>query len=221
MVNEDNESFSWVSPRYAFPTVYPPQDMEDPFPCRFGINSFPVPQWERTRATKKARKHNEVSLEQLSALFGRLSLSDHADVQEIDTTKDNTCTRSRCCENISAARNPFVVQTYPAPLPCLVRRRHARHYRYHDCSASRRARAAELTKSGPKLANREEQSLQLLHQAPINNCLSPGMTSCMKRKIPHLPRRRPSCYDPRRVPVNTSLQRITQSHFLPQVEVFL
>lgn len=194
--------------------------MEDPFPCRFGIKSFPVPQWEFTRATKKARKHDEVSLEQLTALFGRLSLSDHADVQEIDTTKDITCTRLRRCEDISAVRNPFVVQTYPAPLPCLVRHRHARHYRYHDYSASRRARSTEPTKSGPKLSNREEQSPQL-HQTPIDICRSLGTTSSMKRKLPHLPRRRPSCYDPRRVPVNISLQRFTQSPFLPQAEVIL
>jgi hypothetical protein len=104
-VVEDTPFYHEV-PEHAYPTVYPP--LKRSFPVHPSRYRFPKPSWERHPPCTPTPKDTNPDVSHITHCFGLLTL----------TASDDFVT----CRKTDVM-SPYLVQVYPAPLPCLIRRR--------------------------------------------------------------------------------------------------
>jgi len=63
------EPFSTTSPPHAFPTKYPPEGVDDPFPCQGGRFAFATPVWTRVLASDVSTTRGPIDVDELASLF--------------------------------------------------------------------------------------------------------------------------------------------------------
>ncbi|PPQ63796.1 hypothetical protein CVT24_004338 [Panaeolus cyanescens] len=107
------------TPSHAFPTKYPPNNIENPFPCDGGRFNFPPPPWYRTPACQTPRA-TQVSHSDMEALVANFA----------DLTIHKSPSHSRKARSASPAstESSSVVPWHlaitgvlcPAPLPALI-----------------------------------------------------------------------------------------------------
>ncbi|KAG2350815.1 hypothetical protein BDR05DRAFT_985759 [Suillus weaverae] len=97
-----------LAPLHAFPSVYPPSCLCDPFPSNSGVTNFGAPKWLR-RPTNTAIRRPPLDIDGLVDRFSRINVL------------DNSGSRSRGSDDSFAAVAAITTIPYPAPLPALVR----------------------------------------------------------------------------------------------------
>lgn len=105
------------SPYYAFPTKYPPDVNEDPFPCR--SHPRPLlsrPEWYRV-ATTQPIEAVTIDMEDLIDSFSRMSLKQTSSESHEEEEVLNVESQSK----YGHSWNPFIVLPVSAPLCSLVR----------------------------------------------------------------------------------------------------
>ena len=107
------ESLNAPGPAHAFPTTYPPNCIEDPFPNDNGIFKFAQPTWRRCPAVKPPH-HAPPDIDTLTVLFSKLNLRE-------GLPKNHN---RRMASKSTSSRSPWFAATItipsPAPHPALV-----------------------------------------------------------------------------------------------------
>ncbi len=105
--------FSLSAPDHAYPTKYPPQNVDDPFPTQNGRFTFPPPSWECVQTSdRRDTPPTLIDIDELSLMF-----ASKLHMRESAPKKKNERDRPETKQWFSAT----VVRPYPAPLPALVR----------------------------------------------------------------------------------------------------
>ncbi|KAF8167645.1 hypothetical protein B0H34DRAFT_792351 [Crassisporium funariophilum] len=155
-------------PRHAFPSTYPPNCSEDPFPNENGVFTFPPPTWTRQPVTTKVQ-HAAVDMDEFVSIFAsKLNLRESLDGRQ----------NGRHINRPTVSSTPWFAATVttpsPAPHPALIRT----PVRATPSSSSSSTKSASPT-------DRRSRST-----TPITP--SPYQSNPQRRKVARLPRRAPS-----------------------------
>lgn len=118
-------SFDFLSygpPVHAFPTAYPPQCPEDPFPCRFGDTSYCKTKLDRRKSTKGGylQKQIDCDVSSLITTFENLSIrkeSANCSGDNINHPADAIAISEGC-----DVMSPYTTRPFRAPLHSLIKR---------------------------------------------------------------------------------------------------
>lgn len=116
------DAFRREAPSHAFPTVYPPQCSEDPFPCRFGdTSSFKARVGRRSLEGGQLQQNTKHDLPSLVAAFEKLDIGGE---EHGYTGDDENEDKSRVSGSQgSGSASLFITQPLCAPLDSLIRRK--------------------------------------------------------------------------------------------------